>query len=132
MGITEKIANAKETNWITEGISKSEVKTIIELAKISAQIERCRVDMGFTQQEFAKYMGVSQGMVSKWESRDYNFTIKSLNEICEKIDLELFVSMEKRCAKTDYVIVKWDEEKVKQNKRKKNWITHLSNREAIA
>ncbi|MCH5279935.1 MAG: helix-turn-helix transcriptional regulator [Lachnospiraceae bacterium] len=30
--------------------------------------------MGMTQLEFAKHMGVSQGMVSKWESREYNFT----------------------------------------------------------
>lgn len=40
MGIAEKIANAKKSNWVSEGISKSEVKTIVELAKISAQIER--------------------------------------------------------------------------------------------
>ena len=46
MGIAEKIANAKKSNWVSEGISKSEVKTIVELAKISAQIERCRLDMG--------------------------------------------------------------------------------------
>jgi len=38
MGIAEKIANAKKSNWVSEGISKSEVKTIVELAKISAQI----------------------------------------------------------------------------------------------
>ena len=58
MGIAEKIANAKKSNWVSEGISKSEVKTIVELAKISAQIERCRLDMGMTQQKFAEYMGV--------------------------------------------------------------------------
>ena len=61
MGIAEKIANAKKSNWVSEGISKSEVKTIVELAKISAQIERCRLDMGMTQQKFAEYMGVTQG-----------------------------------------------------------------------
>ena len=83
----EKIANAKKSNWVSEGISKSEVKTIVELAKISAQIERCRLDMGMTQQKFAEYMGVTQAMVSKWESREYNFTIRTLNEICQKVDI---------------------------------------------
>ena len=71
MGIAEKIANAKKSNWVSEGISKSEVKTIVELAKISAQIERCRLDMGMTQQKFAEYMGVTQAMVYnivEWES----------------------------------------------------------------
>ena len=33
MGIAEKLANAKKTNWISEGLSESEVKTIVELAK---------------------------------------------------------------------------------------------------
>lgn len=101
MGIAEKLANANKTNWITEGISDTEVKSIVELAKISAQIERYRVEKGMTQQQFADYMGVSQGMISKWESREYNFTIKTLNEICEKIDLKLTVSLDRTCAKTD-------------------------------
>ena len=81
MGIAEKLSKAKKTDWVSEGFSKAEVKTIVELAKISAQIERCRLEMSMTQQEFAKFMGVTQGMVSKWESREYNFTIKTLNLI---------------------------------------------------
>lgn len=60
MGIEEKIAGAKKTNWVTDGLSAAEVKTIVELEKISAQIERCRLDPHLTQQEFAEYMGVSQ------------------------------------------------------------------------
>ena len=32
----------------------------------------------------------------KWESRDYNFTIRSLNEICEKLGLNLLVELEDR------------------------------------
>ena len=41
-----------------------------------------------TQKEFAKKLNVSQGMVSKWESEDYNFTIESLAQIAEKIRIE--------------------------------------------
>ena len=102
MGIAEKIANAKKATWLTEGLSDTEVKTIVELAKISARIERCRIEKGMTQAEFAAYMGVSQGMVSKWESREYNFTIRTLNEICQKLNLELSISVDVPCAKTDY------------------------------
>lgn len=108
MGIAEKLAGAKKTNWVSEGFSEAEVKTIVELAKISARIERCRIEMGMTQQEFAEYMGVTQGMVSKWESREYNFTIKTLNDICQKVDLELSVSLEKSCIKADYKAPKWN------------------------
>lgn len=132
MGVMEKVTNAKKTNWISEGISEAEVKTTIELARISAKIERCRLDLGMTQMEFAKFMGVTQGMVSKWESRDYNFTIRSLNEICQKLDLTLTVNIEKRCLKNDYIVIKWDEEKIKHNRKNKKWIGILKDKEAIA
>lgn len=132
MGIAEKLAGAKKTNWVSEGFSEAEVKTIVELAKISARIERCRIEMGMTQQEFAEYMGVTQGMVSKWESREYNFTIKTLNDICQKVDLELSVSLEKSCVKADYKAPKWNFEIVARKKREDRWAPYLSNKEAIA
>lgn len=37
MGITEKIAHAKKTKWVTEGLSDYEIKIIVESAKKSAQ-----------------------------------------------------------------------------------------------
>ena len=131
MGIKEKIQNAEKTNWITEGISVGEVKSLVELAKISAQIERRRLDLGMTQKEFAEFMGVTQGMVSKWESRDYNFTIRSLNEICCKLELSLTVNIDKPCLRSEYKVLKWDEERT-THKQKKNWISNLSDKEAIA
>ena len=132
MGIAEKLASAKKSSWVAEGISKAEVKTIVELAKISARIERCRLDMGMTQLEFAEYMGVSQGMVSKWESREYNFTIRSLNEICEKLNLEFSVNIEKPCVKADYTVIRWDANRVIKGRRENSWIKHLTKEEAIA
>lgn len=132
MGLTEKIANAKKTNWVAEGLSEAEIKTTVELAKISARIERCRLDLGMTQREFADYMGVSQGMVSKWESREYNFTIKSLNEICEKLNLAMTVAIDKPCTKENYIVVKWDEEKIINRNQKSNWIKYCELEGAIA
>lgn len=132
MGLTEKIANAKKTNWVAEGLSEAEIKTTVELAKISARIERCRLDLGMTQREFADYMGVSQGMVSKWESREYNFTIKSLNEICEKLNLAMTVAIDKPCTKENYIVVKWDEEKINNKNQKSNWIKYCELEGAIA
>ena len=129
MGITEKLANAKTTDWVSAGLKDADVKTIVELAKISAQIERYRIENEMTQKEFAQYMGVSQGMISKWESREYNFTIKSLNEICSKIDLELSVSLNKPYSKNDYAVIEGDEEKLK---KKKGWINSFSYKGAIA
>jgi hypothetical protein len=36
MKLSEKLANAKETNWLSDGLSDAEIKTTVELAKISA------------------------------------------------------------------------------------------------
>ena len=132
MGIAEKIASAKKTSWLADGMSDAEVKTIIELAKISAKIERCRLNMNMTQMEFADFMGVTQGMVSKWESREYNFTIKSLNEICQKLDLSFSINLEKPCLKSDYTVIRWDEDKSEKKRNRNGWIHQFNIKEAIA
>lgn len=59
MSIYDKISNAQETTWLTDGIAEAEAKSIIELAKISAKIERRRLELNMTQKEFAAYMNVS-------------------------------------------------------------------------
>jgi transcriptional regulator with XRE-family HTH domain len=61
----------------------------LDLGIISKRIEEKRLSMDMNQAEFAKYMDVSQSMVSKWESGSYNFTIKTLREICHRLDLDL-------------------------------------------
>lgn len=58
MSIYDKISNAQETTWLTDGIAEAEAKSIIELAKISAKIERRRLELNMTQKEFATYMNV--------------------------------------------------------------------------
>ena len=60
-----------------------------------------------TEKEFADYMGVTQGMVSKWESREYNFTIKTLNDICEKLNLTLSVDIEQVNETEDATLLQW-------------------------
>ncbi|HHU72181.1 MAG TPA: helix-turn-helix transcriptional regulator [Clostridiales bacterium] len=88
MGINERIKNAKTTEWLSEGISQIEIDKIKKLALISSKIQLKRISLGMNQKQFAKMMGVSQGMVSKWESGEYNFTLTTLIDICSKLDLE--------------------------------------------
>ena len=114
------------------GIPEAEVKSIVQLAKISAQIERCRLDMEMTQEEFAKYMGVSQGMVSRWENRDYNFTVKSLNDICQKLNLSLTIDMLPIEAVKDYNVVNWDGEIMPVKTPKRAWLENYDIEGAIA
>lgn len=132
MGIREKMASAKKSNWITQGIPEAEVKSIVQMAKISAQIERCRLDMEMTQEEFAQYLGVSQGMVSRWENRDYNFTVKSLNDICQKLNLSLTIDMLPIEAVKDYNVVNWDGEIMSVKTPKRAWLENYDIEGAIA
>lgn len=78
-----------------EKISESDIIAAKALSEISSTIVKQRLDLRMTQKEFAQYVGVSQGMVSKWESSDYNFSIKSLAEIAVKLDLDLSVRLRK-------------------------------------
>ncbi len=73
------------------------------MALISAKILERRCEMGMNQKQFAEYMGVSQGMVSKWESGDYNFTIITLQEICEKLDLQFEPEIREKVCTSDRV-----------------------------
>lgn len=56
--LREKIKNAKTTNWLAEGLTENEISSIKELALVSARIEMKRNELGMSQKEFAKMMGV--------------------------------------------------------------------------
>ena len=75
------------TNWLTKGISQEQLKTEKALAVIAAKIYTKRTQLGMDQKAFAKHMGVTQGLISRWESGTYNFSISTLISICEKLEL---------------------------------------------
>ena len=56
---------------LADCLQNSDVIAAEQQAKIAATIAKNRVDMQMNQKEFAEFMGVSQSMVSKWESEDY-------------------------------------------------------------
>lgn len=57
-----------------------------KLGRIASEIEMWRVQHNMTQRNFAKFMGVSQVMVSKWESGEYNFSIKTLANLASHLN----------------------------------------------
>lgn len=88
MGIREKIEQAAITNWLSADMDVESIKEVKELARISAKIQMKRNELGMNQKQFAKALGVSQGMVSKWESGEYNFTISALSVLCSKLNMD--------------------------------------------
>lgn len=82
-----KSQNVVTTSWLTNGISEEQLRIEKTLAVISAKIYTKRTKMGLDQKSFAKFMGVTQGMISRWESGTYNFSVSTLIGICEKLNL---------------------------------------------
>ena len=100
------------TNWLTKGISEEQLKIEKALSVISAKIYTKRTQLGMDQKAFAKFMGVSQGMVSRWESGTYNFSVSTLIGICEKLDL----NFEPQIFEKEFAIRNTEFVKIKKNK----------------
>lgn len=56
---------------------------------ICGEIVSQRIKRGMTQKQFAEFMGVSQGMVSRWEKGECNLTLQSLVRIALKLGIPL-------------------------------------------
>ena len=107
MNIQNKLANAKEVNAFSK-LSNGEKLEADLLADIAVQIHTRRTEMGMSQGEFAKFNNVTQAMVSKWESGDYNFTIQTLAKVFANIGLsctfDVGVKKAAHAVRTEYVI----------------------------
>lgn len=90
MSIKDLIKNAKTVDMFKE-LPDKEKNEINLKGKISAAILNKRYELEMNQSEFAKYMGVSQSMISKWESGEYNFSCDSIAQL-NKIGIELTVN----------------------------------------
>lgn len=74
---------------LIEEIADDETKEYFELddilIDISLKIINYRINNNLTQQQLAEKLGISQAMVSKLESGDYNPTIEQLWKISKKL-----------------------------------------------
>lgn len=77
----------QSADWLTSGYSDEELLAEKTLAVIAADIQLKRIEKCLDQKQFARLLGVSPRMVARWESGTYNFTITTLINICEKLDL---------------------------------------------
>ena len=80
-------------NTICEQYSDEDIKASLILAKISAKLSAKRLELQMSQKQFAKYLNVSQAMVSKWEKGDYNFTITTLINIFSRLNMDLDIQL---------------------------------------
>lgn len=64
------------------------------MSEISLAFSDYRRGRGLSQKEMAEILDVSQPMVSKIESGEYNFSIEELCKICDKIGWRLKVNLD--------------------------------------
>ncbi|WPX08548.1 helix-turn-helix domain-containing protein [Anaerocellum danielii] len=66
------------------------------LVDIAVKIIQYRIKNNLSQKELAQKLGISQAMVSKLESGDYNPTVKMLYEIAKKLGFELEIEFREK------------------------------------
>ena len=96
MSIKSKMDNSKECTWLSDYLTQEERTAAKYIAQIATTIQKQRKAKGYTQQELAKKLGVSQAMVSRWENGDENFTVATLVKISDALELELYNPLEYR------------------------------------
>lgn len=84
----------KMLELLSSNLSDEDICFASIASDISLEIIKQRTRMKYTQAEFAKYLNVTQAMVSKWENGDYNFTIRSLASLSQKLHLDLKISLQ--------------------------------------
>jgi len=62
--------------------------------EISTAIFKYRIKHGLSQKKLAGKLGVTQAMVSKLESGDYNYTVEQLWKIANKLGLKFNISFD--------------------------------------
>ena len=96
MSIKEKMSNSKNSAWLSDNLTLEESIIAKYIAQIAATIQRQRKAKGYTQQELANMLGVSQVMISRWENGEENFTIATLARISKALEMALYNPLEKR------------------------------------
>lgn len=76
-----------------DSISPAEALTSKLMLQISSGITRERLKLQMNQSDFAKHIGATQSLVSRWEHGDYNFSLKKLAEIGVALNLDVNITM---------------------------------------
>lgn len=79
----------KTSSSLFSDLTEAEIKSSLFKGAIAAEFIKQRKERKMTQKEFAELLDVTQGMISKWESLDYNITVSGLIEIFSKLDVDV-------------------------------------------
>jgi len=88
---TNYVGGADLLNAFRKYLSDEDVIELALSLKISNAIIRKRKELGLSQLDLANRLGVTQPVVSKWESGDTNFTIRTIVDLFSALNLEFEV-----------------------------------------
>lgn len=74
---------------VTEDIAPEDIVLAGLQGTIAAEISMKRQNLGWSQKELAKKLGVTQGLVSRWERAETNFTLSTLVKLASVLGMEL-------------------------------------------
>ena len=100
--------NDADTEW------KRELEIADMLVDISCEFIKYRENNKLTQKDLAEKLGITQAMVSKLESGDYNPTVKMLFEIAQKLDWKFNLTFTSQVKNNDYEYWETKEEQSKE------------------
>ena len=80
-------------NSLFKTLSDSDILGADLRHQVSSAICLKRQELEMSQKEFSEFMGVSQSMVSKWESYSYNFSLNNVGDIFAKLDIPITFDM---------------------------------------
>ena len=88
-----KDAWARERAGFWQGIYEQTLSIPPERLSVAQRIKELRVQMGYTQKEMAKRLGVIQQYVSRLEAGRENLTLDTLKRIAQVFDKDLIVQL---------------------------------------
>lgn len=87
MSLSDKIKNAKRGSSLFDAIPPGRMHALKVRGRIASAIAQARRDRNMNQSEFAQFCGVTQPMVSRWESGECNLTLDSWAELSYRLSL---------------------------------------------
>lgn len=78
-------------NELSKLLSVEDIRIATILSEISNAISSARIKKKMNQKELSSFLNMSQSMVSKLESGDYNFTIESMVNVLTALDIDFEV-----------------------------------------
>lgn len=99
------LEQAPVTTWLTELFTPEEIMAGDIQTQIAVSIQRKRKERNLSQKQLAEQLGVSQGMISRWENGEENLTIETIAKIAQALGMGMQNPLvEKKVSQANHII----------------------------